>query len=139
MTVEELWKKSGLNGEYEAWSFGDDELTELVKGGKKTATASAYDCYLAEDEDLPEIGETSVLLDNDDEAVCIIRTTKVTIVPFNEVSEEHAKKEGEGDCSLKYWRTVHKKFFQEELADIGKEFDEEMPVVCEEFEVIFFN
>ena len=137
MTAEELWKKSGLNGEYEAWSFGDDELTDLVMSGKKTATASAYDCYLAEGEDLPEAGDISILLDNNDEAVCIIRTSKVCVIPFNEVSAEHAKKEGEGDCSLDYWKTVHKKFFREELAKIGKEFDEKMPVVYEEFEVIF--
>ena len=137
MTAKELWEKSGLTGEYDAWSFGDDELTELVKSGKKTATASAYDCYLAEDEELPEVGETSVLLNDNDEAVCIIRTSKVYVVPFNEVSESHAKREGEGDCSLAYWRRVHKDFFQEELAEIDKVFDEKMLVVCEEFEVIF--
>ena len=137
MTAKELWEKSGLTGEYDAWSFGDDELTELVKSGKKTATASAYDCYLAEDEELPEVGETSVLLDDNDEAVCIIRTSKVSVLPFNEVSEEHARKEGEGDCSLAYWKKVHKDFFQEELAEIGKAFYEEMMVVCEEFEVVY--
>ena len=46
MTAEEMWKKSGLTGEYEAWSFGDDadELARLVKEGIKTATCSAL-CF----------------------------------------------------------------------------------------------
>ena len=35
MTAEEMWKESGLTGEYEAWSFGDDAdvLAGLVKDG----------------------------------------------------------------------------------------------------------
>ena len=47
MTAEKMWQKSGLNGKYEAWSFGDDSdrLAELVKCGKKTATCSVYLFY----------------------------------------------------------------------------------------------
>ena len=137
MTAEELWIKSGLTGEYDAWGFGDDELTELVRSGKKTATSSAFVLYELEDEDLPEVGETSILLDDNEEAVCIIRTTKVYTTPFNEVTAEHASKEGEGDLSLDYWRQVHKDFFTEELEEAGQQFTEDMLVVCEEFEVIF--
>ena len=35
MTAEELWQKSGLTGDYDAWAFGDDadRLAELVKTG----------------------------------------------------------------------------------------------------------
>ncbi len=42
MTAEELWEKSGIDGEYDAWAFGDDadRLAELVKIGIKTATSS---------------------------------------------------------------------------------------------------
>ena len=137
MTAEELWIKSGLTGEYDAWGFGDDELTELVRSGKKTATSSAFVLYELEDEDLPEVGETSILLDDNEEAVCIIRTTKVYTTPFNEVTAEHASKEGEGDLSLDYWRQVHEDFFTEELEEAGQQFTEDMLVVCEEFEVIF--
>jgi uncharacterized protein YhfF len=42
----------------------------------------------------------------------------------------------EGDKSLKYWRDVHKKYFTKELKEIGKEFNEDMLVVCEEFDVV---
>ncbi|MBU3195916.1 ASCH domain-containing protein [Clostridium algidicarnis] len=51
-------------------------------------------------------------LDSDNNAVCITETIKVYTCPFGEVSERHAFKEGEGDCSISYWRIVHKDFFQ---------------------------
>ena len=139
MTAVEMWKQSGLAGEYDAWSFGDDAdgLAALVRGGIKTATCSAYDLYEAEGEDLPQAGDTSVILDSRDEAVCIIRTTRVYIVPFDEVSAEHAFREGEGDRSLEYWRKVHEAFFKEELTSAGLEFSGNSRVVCEEFEVVY--
>ncbi len=137
MTAEEMWKESGLTGEYEAWSFGDDadELARLVKEGIKTATCSALCFYEMEGEVLPKVGEYSVILDSKDQAVCIIRTTKVYTTGFNQVSKEHAWKEGEGDRSLEYWRNTHRRFFIEELCKDGLDFNEDMELVCEEFEV----
>jgi uncharacterized protein YhfF len=139
MTAEEMWNQSGLTGEYDAWSFGDDadKLAQLVKDGIKTATCSAYCFYEMEEEDLPEAGAYNIILDSDDQAVCIIRTTKVYITSFNEVTADHAFKEGEGDRSLEYWRDVHKSFFTEEMKEVNLPFDEEMKLVCEEFEVVY--
>jgi len=139
MTAEELWKQSGLTGTYEAWAFGGapDRLAELVLQGVKTATCSAYDLYLEEREPLPQEGDLSVILNARDEAVCIIRTTKVYVTAFDRVTAEHAWKEGEGDRSLEYWRKVHVEFLTGELAAIGREFSEQAQVVCEEFEVVY--
>ena len=139
MTSEELWKKSGLNGTYEAWSFGEapDKLADLVLQGIKTATCSAYDLYLINNEPLPQTGDYSVILNSNEEAVCIIKTLKVYVTEFNQVSEEHAFKEGEGDRSLDYWRKVHVSFLTNELASVNKSFNENTKVVCEEFEVIY--
>ena len=139
MTAEEMWKQSGLAGEYDAWSFGDDanKLARLVKAGIKTATCSAYCFYEMEEEDLPEAGSYNIILDSDDQAVCITRTTKVYVTPFSQVTADHAFKEGEGDRSLEYWRDVHKSFFTEEMKEVNLPFDEEMKLVCEEFEVVY--
>ena len=139
MTAEELWQKSGLAGTYEAWAFGDapDKLAELVKQGIKTATCSAYDLYEIENEPLPQAGSYSIILNSNDEAVCIIKTMKVHVTEFVRVSEEHAFKEGEGDRSLEYWRKVHEEFLTEELASVNMEFNENTKVVCEEFEVVY--
>ena len=139
MTAQEMWNASGIQDEYEAWAFGDDPdtLAELVRTGVKTATASAYPFYELEGEDLPKAGEYSVILDTKDEAVCIIRTTKVYVTSYRDVTAEQAWKEGEGDRSLSYWRRVHEAFFRKELEEAGLTFTEDMGVVCEEFEVVY--
>ena len=139
MTPEELWERSGLAGTYEAWSFGEapDKLADLVLQGIKTATCSAYDLYQINNEPLPQAGDYSVILNSSEEAVCIIKTIKVYVTEFKNVSEEHAFKEGEGDRSLEYWRQVHESFLTNELATVHKGFDENTKVVCEEFEVVY--
>ncbi len=143
MTGPELWAefsaKTGVNAEYDGWAFGDDPdgLAALVRAGVKAATSSAFPLYELEGEPLPEAGTYSVLLDSREEAVRVLRTTKVYVVPFRAVSPDHARKEGEGDRSLTHWRAVHRRFFAEELAEAGLAFDEDMPVVCEEFEAVY--
>ena len=147
MRAEELWKaycekeNIDIDTPYKAWGFGDapDQLADLVLTGIKTATASAYDLYFMEGEEdpLPQSGDYSVILNSKDEAVCVIQTTKTTVVPFDEVSKEHAYKEGEGDRSLAYWRDVHEDFFAEEFAETELEFNGQTSILCEEFEVVY--
>ena len=139
MTAQEMWNASGIEAEYEAWAFGDDPdtLAELVRTGVKTATASAYPFYELEGDELPKAGEYCVILNTKDEAVCVIRTTKVYVTPYCEVTAEQAWKEGEGDRSLDYWRRVHEAFFRKELEAASLTFTEDMGVVCEESEVIY--
>lgn len=143
MNAETLWKQyceaSGTDEStpYEAWAFGGapDQLARLVLEGKKTATASGYDLYFVEGEEepLPEIGDYSIILDSNDEALCVIQTVKTAIVPFDEVGEEQAFKEGEGDRTLAYWRQVHEEFFEEEFAECGLTFTHDKRILCEEF------
>lgn len=147
MTAETMWKAycaaSGIPADtaYSAWAFGSapDELAALVLAGVKTATASGYDLYFlpGEAEPLPSVGEYSVVLDSRDAAVCVIRTERIRILPFDEVDAEQAWKEGEGDRSLAYWRQVHDAFFTEDFAACGVTFSHDSRIVCEEFQVVF--
>jgi len=127
---------------FTAWHFCDDEknandLAALVLAGHKRATAGSLWTYEMNQEPLPSEGTYAVILDWLGEAQCIIRTTAVEIVPFNEVTADFALTEGEGDKSLKYWRRVHWAYFERELRSFGKRPDETMPVVCEVFEVAY--
>ncbi len=99
--------------DYDAWSFGDDPdtLADLVFHGIKTATCSLRCLYDLDGEVLPTSGEYSVILNTQGEAVCIIRTTRVFITRFCDVTADFARREGEGDRSLAYWRRVHEAFF----------------------------
>ena len=143
MNAQEMWeaysRKNNISSDYSAWAFGDDPdtLAQLVLVGTKTATASAAAAYALEGENLPKAGEFSVVLDSKDNAVCVIRSTKVYSIPFSEVRENHAWQEGEGDRSLAYWRLVHERFFSNWMKEVGIEFSESMIVVCEEFEKVY--
>lgn len=146
MTGEEMWNTfvaahpEAAKAAYEAWCYGGDaadELARLTADSIKTATASAYPLYELEQEELPRAGEYNVILLTDGTALCITKTTKVNLVPYRDVSGDHAFREGEGDRSLSYWRKVHEAFFTEELASAGLTFTEDMTVVCEEFQVVF--
>ena len=140
MTAEEMWEQflelhPEVTQEMDAWAFGaePDQLAQLVLEGTKTATASAYNLYEVDKEPLPEVGTYDVVLDSHDKAICIIQIKKVSVVPFNQVSADHAFKEGEGDKSLAYWRQVHEELFTEWMAEAGLAFSEETGVVLEEF------
>jgi len=86
---------------------------------------------------LAKPGDLSVVTRFSGEPVCVIETRKVTIVPFVEVTAEFAATEGEGDGSLEFWRRAHTAYFGRECKRIGREFSQHMPVVCEEFAVVF--
>jgi uncharacterized protein YhfF len=150
-SVQEMWRaylrslgenSTTTDKTFTAWHFCDNaqdahELAALVKAGYKRATASAYWAYEDNREPLPTIGDYSVIINWEGEAQGIIRSTSVEIVPFNEVTADFARAEGEGDQSLGYWRRVHWASFTRELQVIGKCPEERMPVVCETFEVVY--
>lgn len=144
MKHEELWEvyrplNQKVGDVYQAWAFGveADALANLVVSGQKCATTSLYVWYERGEERLPQVSNYNIILNGRDEAVCIVETTKVIVVPFNEVTEEHAFKEGEGDRCLKTWQAIHRSFFTKELLEMGLRFHDEMLVVCEEFRVVY--
>ncbi|MCK1992097.1 ASCH domain-containing protein [Peribacillus muralis] len=121
-----------------AWQFGadPDQLAQLVINGRKTATCSAHVFYEIENEPMPSVGDYSIILSSEDRPVAIIRTVNVEVVPMNEVSEEFAISEGEGDGTYTYWWNAHEHFFKKELHKLGHTFKEDMLLVCESFELI---
>lgn len=137
---EEFLKKSGIHDcGYDAWSFGADPdlLAGLVCEGVKTATASLRLLYELDQEEIPREGIYSVVLDSRGQGVCVIKTSHVSVTPFDSVTEAHAYKEGEGDRFLAYWRAVHQDYFTNCLKEYKMEFHRAMEVVCEEFEVVY--
>jgi uncharacterized protein YhfF len=126
----------------EAWGFADggalaDELGQLVYDGIKTATCSMLWDYEVENEDVPTVGSLSIILDGQESPWLIIETTEITIRPFNEVDPIFASEEGEGDRSLAYWREAHWRFFGRTWRDSNRPIREDMPLVCERFQVLF--
>ncbi len=126
----------------EAWGFGYSprmatELGRLVHQGIKTATCSLYWAYEFEGEPLPQVGELSIIIDGQNNPLCIIETLEVEIKPFNAVEAQFAYEEGEGNRSLAYWREAHWRAFVPECKAIGRQANDSMPLVCERFRVLF--
>lgn len=127
---------------YEAFHFDDhersaNELGRLVLAGRKRATAGLAWSFEAESKPLPVPGDLSVVTDWDKRPLCVIETRRVDVVTFDEVTEEFAATEGEGDGSLAWWRDAHRAYFGRECARIGRSPEPGMPIVCERFEVVF--
>ena len=118
-----------------AWAIGDsvelaNQLADLVVKGKKTASCGSLAAYQSEDNP-PKVGSYHIILDGQQKPVCVIRITSLRLVRFCDVDEAFARKEGEGDLSLEYWRTEHRRFFTQ-----AGSFSEEMELVAEEFTVV---
>jgi uncharacterized protein YhfF len=127
---------------YVAEGFGDnpslaDELGQLIVSGIKTGTCSALWEWEAEGNPIPQPGLISIVINGLGQPMCIIETTEVSVQRFNAVDEEFARSEGEGDLSLAYWREAHTNFFSRILPNFGKQFSEDMPLVCERFKLIY--
>ena len=86
---------------------------------------------------MPTVGAYSVVTDFGGDPKCVVRTTEVQTIPYNEVDADFAFDEGEGDQSLAYWRGVHWDYFSKQCLELGREPSETMPVICERFELLY--
>lgn len=121
--------------------FGDSaelagELGELVRQGRKTATAGLLWAWEADQGGPPAVGQREVVVDWAGNPLVVIELTEVRVVPFLDVDAEFARDEGEGDGSLAYWRAAHHSYFGRECARLGKQQREDLPVVCIRFLVV---
>ena len=147
-TVKAFWKafcdESGVDpaAPFQVWYFGNSqtmsrELAELVIRGPKRATAS----LVAFNEKHPEVAPVadgySVVTDFAGEPLCVLQTTEIRHLPFDEVDAAFAYDEGEGDRTLEDWRDGHRRYFTREAAENGLEFDEKTLVCCERFELLY--
>lgn len=148
MTITEFWRGylqfAGLDENtkyYQCFYFGAreqiaNELLALVLEGKKRATSSSLWAYEKEGDPLPKAGDLSVVTDFAGEPYCVIETTAVTVLPFKDMSYEICSREGEDDV-LETWQRAHERCFTAEGLELGFEFTPEMPVVFEDFEVVY--
>jgi uncharacterized protein YhfF len=134
--------KAAADAPFTAWAFGDspemaDRLLSLVLDGRKRATCGSLEAYRARGESPPVPGEYSVVLDGHGRARCVVLTTAVSIVQFDDVDAAFAWEEGEGDRSLAAWRAGHWAYFDRELTALGSKPSGDMPLVCERFSLVF--
>lgn len=119
---------------------GNQEITDgllaLYLKGKKTAGSSLVKDFESNGDPLPEVGNYWIVLDSNSNPGCIVKTVKVAIHRFSDIPEEIAKAEGEGDCSVAYWKKVHQDLYTPHLASWGIRDINDAEVITEFFDVV---
>lgn len=144
MTANELWEKcKEANllhvGEPFIWNFKkeDDYKIDLIIKGQKRGDSYLKDTY----EEIfgcdSQEGKYRVVVDSNGEARCVVRVTRPTEMSFINVRLSHVYLEGEGDRMLSSWRREYKEKFTQELEAKGKEFSNDILVVCDEYAISY--
>lgn len=148
MTLNEYWdaflkaqnlpETTPFSGEL-TFSNENDEfasMVSLILCGKKTCHFSSLDAYKIDMDPIPRAGNYYVLNDFENNPVAVLKTKKVEILPFDQIPWEMAQKEGI-DYSLQNFRDRYEAFFMEESDIMGYTYTRDLPVIFEEFEVIY--
>lgn len=149
MTPFEFWngylKKTGqkvenavYNGElcFEDSSWAGQSQLSLVLAGKKTAIFTPFPSFDINRESVPCGGEVYIVEDTAEEPCAVIRVKDVKLIPFNQIDWDLARQDGENE-NLEDWQDKEREFFEDEADICGFDFTEDMPVVCEIFELVY--
>lgn len=109
-----------------------DTILHFLFHGNKRATAGLLEHDYDEGEPVEHVGEILVVVGNENEPLGKIQITRVEIVRFDEVSDEFALAEAEGDLSGDDFRKSHREFWE----GCGYEVKPDSQVVCAYFELI---
>jgi len=109
-----------------------DSLLDFVFNGNKRATAGLLDDYLDEGEEIEHVGEIHIIVGNHNEPLGKIAVTRVEIARFDEVSDEFALAEAEGDLTGDDFRRSHRKFWE----GCGVQVNDDTQIVCVYFDLI---
>lgn len=148
--IEQFWQdyllmlpESERNQHYfEAASWGNsgalaDRIASLIASGVKTTTSSLLWAQQREQWAVEKPGDKSIVLDSGGNPVCITETTEVFVKPFNEVSAEFVYAYGEGDRTMNFWNGDMWEYYEGECNALGLVADEQMPMICQVFKVVY--
>lgn len=125
----------------EAFRIGDseesaDEGARLILSGAKTTTSSLLWEYNKQGKPLPFVGSLSILEDGRGKPVCIVETTWLGVLPFQEVDADFAVAYGEWGDTLASWRQHAWTYYSKQCSLLGRKPSLQMPLVCERFRVV---
>ena len=105
--------------------------------GTKTATGALLWSVEADGKQPARTGDFWIVPNGGDDPKCIIQTSDVHVLPFDEVGEEYARWGGEGDRSLDGWRRMYWSYIVKECMRIGRTPEPNAPLVMERFRMLY--
>lgn len=114
-----------------------DELAGKVLSGEKIATSSLYDYYRMNLKEMSKVNDYASILDSQGNEICVVIIEKIKILKFQDITEEFAIQEGDGD--LHNWLRIHAEYYSMQLDKIGKKLTGDTELVCEWFKVVEIN
>ncbi len=129
-------------GYLEAFAFGSTlenarEIAPLVLAGTKTATGAVLWASEADGKPIPTVGDFSIVTLGGDDPVCVIETTDIRTIPFDQVPADYAWHGGEGDRSVACWRKMYWDYIERECQRLGLEPTAKTPLLMERFRVVY--
>ncbi|MDV2308510.1 ASCH domain-containing protein, partial [Vibrio cholerae] len=98
--------------------YNANVCADLILRGEKRASCSLEYWYSQKCELMPQVGHLQVVTNWDGKPICIIEITSVSKCRYNQVTEDFAASEGEGDKSLAWWQEAHRNFFSRECHEL---------------------
>ena len=130
---------AGYSGS-DSFGFTEDDardIAALVLSGTKTATGSLLWSYEADSKRVPRAGDYWIVTKGRDDPACVVQTTEVRVIPFDQVTSDYARDGGEGDLSLEGWRETYWHYIVAECGRIARAPSEQTPLVMERFRVVY--
>ena len=104
--------------------------------GQKQAFFTTLATFTIDNEPLPISGELYILVDNQNKPLCVLEIESVNIIPFNEVTFEMVKKEGEC-ATMGEWKEKMQEYIEDEAHVLGFEYSPDIKLVYQTFKVIY--
>lgn len=89
-----------------------------------------------DNEEEPKVGDYAIVTDSLRNPKCVIKTTNVRYLKFNEMTYDICKLEGKDEI-LESLKDEHRSFFTSVFKRYNLNFTEDMYVLFEEFEVVY--
>ena len=121
---------------FEGKGFVQSQINSIVLAGQKQAFFTTLVTFTIDDEPLPISGELYILVDNQNKPLCVLEIESVNIIPFNEVTFEMVKKEGEC-ATMGEWKEKMQEYIEDEAHVLGFEYAPDIKLVYQTFKVIY--
>lgn len=132
---------AGATGYHVRWIGLDADSTrqilDLIRAGDKTGTFTLPWIVEATGEPAPSVGDCLVLIDIDGRPVLLVRTTRVHLVRFGDVTAADTAIDGTPVRSLDVWKPLHTQYWNALLAPFGRTVAADMPFWAERFELLY--